>query len=69
MLDVSSETEPTEVGSQHVSVGLEEQINRTLHSFGETESIGIIMERKSKKSDKEAMQFLFKKKSVQFEGG
>lgn len=49
---------PTDVGTQLVSVGLEEQINHTLRSFRETESIGIIMERKSKKSDKEAMQFV-----------
>lgn len=69
MLNVSSETEPTDVGTQHVSVGLEEQINHTLHSFRETESIGIIMERKSKTSDKEAMQLFFFEKSVQFEGG
>ncbi len=38
MLNVTSETEPTNVRTLHMSVGLEDQINHTLRSFWETES-------------------------------
>lgn len=49
MLNVTSDTEPTDVGALHVSVDLDAQINHTLRSFWETESIGIVTERESKK--------------------
>ena len=37
MLNVTTETEPTDVGTLHVSVGLDEKINHTLRSFWEIE--------------------------------
>ena len=50
-----------------MSVGLEEQINLTLCSFWETGSIGIAMEKESKKSDEETMQFF--ELSLLYKGG
>lgn len=67
MLNVASEIEPADVGTLHVSVGLEEQINLTLRSFWETESIGTVTEKESKKSDEETMQFF--EQSLLFKGG
>ena len=57
VLNVASEIEPADVGTLHMSVGLEDQINLTLCSFWETESIRIVTEKESQKSDEETMQF------------
>ena len=64
MLNVTTETEPTDVGTLHVSVGLYEKINHTLRSFWEIESIGIMNEKESLKSNEEALQLF--EKTVQF---
>ena len=64
MLNVTTETEPTDVGTLHVSVGLDEKINHTLRSFWEIESIGIMNEKESLKSNEEALQLF--EKTVQF---
>ena len=67
MLNVTSETEITDIGTLHVSVGLEDQMHNTLRSFWETESIGIITERETKRCDEETMHLF--EKSVQFKEG
>ncbi|CAL8293918.1 unnamed protein product [Gadus morhua 'NCC'] len=64
MLNVTTETEPTDVGTLHVSVGLDEKINHTLRSFWEIESIGIMNDKESQKSNEEALQLF--EKTVQF---
>ena len=62
-LNVASEIEPVDVGTLHVC-----RIGRTYKlSFWETESIGIVTEKESKKSDEKTMQFF--EQSLLFKGG
>lgn len=64
MLNVASDQEITDIGRLHVSVGLEEQINHTVHCFWEGDSITIVTEQEITEGDEETMQLF--EKSVHF---